>query len=81
MGEGDEDIMYELLLDDIDVETLMHEDDFGIETGSRDRLQGVEQEDSSLGDEGKLEARERLGTLGEERVDGRLAKTDLCYDN
>ena len=42
---GDEDILYELLLNDIDVETLMDEDNFEIDMRSRDRLQGVEQED------------------------------------
>ena len=36
---GDEDIMYEPLLDDIDVETLMNEDNLKIDTESRDRLQ------------------------------------------
>ena len=32
---GDEAIMYEPLLDDTDVETLMDEDDFEIDTRSR----------------------------------------------
>ena len=47
---GDKDIMYAPLLDDIDVETLMDEDDFESDTGSCDRLQGVEQEDPALKD-------------------------------
>ena len=66
---GDEDIMYEPLLDDIDVEMLMNEDDFEIDTGSQDGLQGVKQEDPVLKDEGMVEARERPGTSGEEQVD------------
>ena len=35
---GDEDIKYEPLLDDFNEETLMNEDDFEIDTGSRDGL-------------------------------------------
>ena len=31
---GDEHVMYEPLLDDIDMETLMQEADFEVETGS-----------------------------------------------
>ena len=45
---GEEDIMYEPLSDDIDAETLMNEDDFEIDTGSRDGLQVIKQEDSVL---------------------------------
>ena len=43
---GLEDIMYKQLLGDIhvDVETFMDEDDFEIDTGSRDGLQGIDQE-------------------------------------
>ena len=67
---GDEDIMCELLLDDIDEETLMNEDDFEIDTGSRDGLQGVKQEDPVLKDKEKLAAREKPGTSGKEQVDG-----------
>ena len=69
---GDEDtcIMYESLLDNIDVETLMDEDDFEIDMGSQDGLQGVKQEDPALRDERKLEAQERPRILGEEQVDG-----------
>ena len=68
---GDEDIMYEPLLDDIAAETLMNEADFQIYTGSWDGLQGVKQEDFILKDEGKLAAREKPGTSGEEQqVDG-----------
>ena len=40
---GGEDIMYEPLLDNTDVETIMNEDDFEIDMGSRNGLQGVEQ--------------------------------------
>ena len=40
MEDEDEDKMYESLLDDIDVETLMEEDDLEIETGSQDELRG-----------------------------------------
>ena len=36
----------------------------------RDKLQGVKQEDPVLKDEGKLATQERLGTSGEEQVDG-----------
>ena len=36
---GDKDIMYEPLLDDIDVETLMTEDDLKIDMGAQDGLQ------------------------------------------
>ena len=48
--------MFKPLLDDIAVETLMDEDDFEIDRGSRDGLQGVEQEGPALINEGKLEA-------------------------
>ena len=41
---GDEDIMYKPLLDDINADTLMNEDDFEIDMGSRNGLQGVKQE-------------------------------------
>ena len=52
--------MYEPLLDDIHVETLkMEEDDYEVETGSRDELRGVEQ-DPALKDEGRLAARETV---------------------
>ena len=34
VGDKDEDVMHEPLLDDIGVETLMNEDDFEFETGS-----------------------------------------------
>ena len=53
---GDEDIMHELLLDDIDVVMLMNEDNFEIDTGSRDGLHGVKQEDPVL----KLKGREEV---------------------
>ena len=61
---GDEDIMYEPLLDDKDVKMLINEGDFEIDTGSRDGLQDVKQEDCVLKDEGNLAARERPGTSG-----------------
>ena len=52
----------------------MNEDDFEIDSGLRNGLPGVEQEDPALRrDEGKLEARERPGTSGEERVE-----MDVC---
>ena len=51
----------EPLLDDIDVGTLMNEDDFEIETMSQDGLQGVKQKDPDLRNKGKLVARERQG--------------------
>ena len=38
---GDEDVMYEPLIDDIGVKMLMEEADFEVETDSRDKLQGV----------------------------------------
>ena len=67
---GDEDIMYKLLLDNMAMETLMDEDNFEIDMGSRDRLQGVlQQEDPALRNERKLEAWERPGTSGKEQVD------------
>ena len=59
--------MYEPLLDDIDVETLMEEADFGVEMGSRDELRGVEQEDFALKNKGRLAALDRLRTSREER--------------
>ena len=62
---GDEDIMYELLLDDI-AETLMNEGDFEIDKGSRDGPHSVKQEDPILKDEGKLAAQERQGPHEEE---------------
>ena len=53
---GEEDIMFKPLLDDINVEMLMDEDDFEIDRGSRDGLQGIEQGGHALINEGKLEA-------------------------
>ena len=38
---GDEDILCERLLEDVDAETLMNKDNFEIDTGPRDGLQGV----------------------------------------
>ena len=66
----DEDEMYEPLLDDTAVETLM-EDNTEIETGSRDELRGVQLEHPALRDQGKLAAQERPGTSGEAQVDER----------
>ena len=63
--------MYEPLLDNIDTEMLINEDNFEVDTGSRDRLQGVKQEDPVLKDKRKLAAQEKPGTSGEEQVDGR----------
>ena len=63
---GDEDIMHGPLLGDVDAETLMIEDNFEIDTGLRDRLHGVKQEDPVLKDKGKLAAQERLVISGEE---------------
>ena len=54
---GDEDIMYKPLLDDIHVEAetfIMNEDDFEIDMGSWDGLQGVKQENPVLKDKEKL---------------------------
>ena len=80
---GDEDIMYKSLLDYIEAETLMNEDDFEIDTGSRDGLQGVKQEDPVLKVEGKLAAWEKPGTSGEDQVDGRLhyEQTVVCNES
>ena len=65
---GDEEIMYEPLLYRCgDVK----DDDFEIDTGSHDKLQGIKQEDPVRKNEGKLAAQERPGTSGEEQVDGR----------
>ena len=69
-GVGDDDILYERLLHDMDVETLMNEDDFEIDTGSCDGLQGVKQEDPVLKDQGKLAARKNHGPQGKQ-IDGR----------
>ena len=49
----------------------MNEGDFEIDTGSREVLQGVKQEDPVQKDERKLAVRERPGTSEEEEVDGR----------
>ena len=68
---GDEDIMYQSLLDDIDAEMLMNEGYFEIDTESQDGLQGVKQEDPVLKDEGTVEAWERPGTSGEGQADRR----------
>ena len=68
---GDEELMYEPLLDNIGEETLMNEDNFEIDTGSCNRLQGLKQEDLTLKDGRNLEAWERPGTSGEEQVDER----------
>ena len=62
----------------------MNEDDFEIDTGSRDRLHGVKQEDPIL----KLKRREEVGGPGKtndlrERV-GRWTlapRANRCYDN
>lgn len=80
VGDRDDNIIYKLLLD---VETLMDEDNFEIETESQGRLRGVEQKDPSLGDEGKLVARERLGTSGKEKVYRRtlVPQAGHCYDD
>ena len=51
------------------METSRNEDNFEIDTGSRDGLQGIEQ-DLVLINGGKLAAWERPGTSGEEQVDG-----------
>ena len=56
--------IYELLLDDINAATLMNEDNFETDTGPRDRLLGVKQEDRVLTDEGKLAAGENQGPQG-----------------
>ena len=48
----------------------MDGDNFEVETGSRDELRCMEQEDPSVKDEGSLAAQEKLRTLGEEWVDG-----------
>ena len=47
----------------------INEDDFEIDTVLCDELQGVKQEDPVLKDGGKLVAKERPGTSGEEQVD------------
>ena len=49
----------------------MAEDGLEIDTGSPDRLQGVEQEDFALRDQRKLEAWDRAGTSGKGQVDRR----------
>ena len=49
----------------------MKEDDFEIDAGSRDRLQGILEKDPVLKEEVKLAARERPGTSETEQVDGR----------
>ena len=69
--EDEDDDIYEPLLDDLDVETLMEEDDLKIETKSRDQLRGVEQEDPVQRCQEMLATRERPGTLGIERKNGR----------
>ena len=51
------------IINDINVERLMNEDDFEIDTESRDGLQGVKQ-DPVLNDEEKLAAQERPRTSG-----------------
>ena len=65
---GDEDTMYEPLLYDINSETLMNEDDFEIDMGSRDELQDLKQ-DPVLKYKEKLAAWERPWTSGKELVD------------
>ena len=47
----------------------MDKDDFEIDMGSCDGLQGIEQEDPTLRNERKLEAWERPETSGKEQVD------------
>ena len=62
MEAKDEDEMYEPLLDNIDVDTLMEEDDLEIEKGSRDELRGMQQEHFARRDQGPLEKRRRTNT-------------------
>ena len=50
---------------------LMNEDDFEIDAGSQNGLQGIKQEDPGLKVEWKLVAWERPGTPEEEHVHGR----------
>ena len=69
---GDKDIMYELLLDDIDAEMLMNEGDFEIDTGSRDGLQSVKQEDPVLKTRGWWRPVKDQGLQGKSR------QTDDC---
>ena len=59
----DKEFMYEPLLDNVDMETLMDEDNHEInaKTGSRDEPQGVEEE-ALPKRQGKLAAREKPGT-------------------
>ena len=61
----------ELLLNDIhvDVETLMDKADFEIDMQSLERLQGLQQQDQTLRDKEKLEAREKPGISEKEQVD------------
>ena len=49
----------------------MNEDNFEVDTGSQDGMQGVKQEDPILKDKGKLAARERSWVSGEKQVDRR----------
>ena len=46
----DEDVVYKPLLDNIDGEKLINEDNFETYMGSRDGVQGVNQEDCMLAD-------------------------------
>ena len=81
---GDEDIMYKSLLDNTAVETLVNEDDFEIDTGSRDRLHGLNQEDPILKTRGGWRHRKDHGPQREEQVDGCLwlkVKVNCCCDN
>ena len=50
----------------------INENDFEIDTRSRDKLQGVKKQDPDLNDEGKLVAQELPRTSGKEQVDGSL---------
>ena len=64
---GDKDIMHEPLVDDIGAKTLTNKGDFEIDTGSRDVLQGVKQEDPVLKDKEKVEAWKGHGPQGKSR--------------
>ena len=60
----------------------MNEDNFEIDTGSRDGLQGVKQEDSVLKDEGEVgspgKTRDLRGRVGRRMLAPRV---NHCYDN
>lgn len=73
--------MYEPLLHVIGVEMLADEDDFEIDTGLRDGLQGLKQGDPVLGGERKLKARKDKDLRKKAGRWTLVPRATCCYNN